>query len=181
MFVKTTLAMATGDEMRATRVTIFNTLLDEEGVRSEEIKRLRRSVSAFKGHLTRAYKEIRFLCSNSGSLDEIVSRKSALDDLFARYAAAVQSLLQNVADMEEQETITRCRRREAEEKALFDEEFTKWFNSARQFVSAELMRVSTPGVISPEFPREVPRETPLYASHRTPPGFPSEFPHETPL
>lgn len=99
----------------------YLTLLDEDGVRSEEIKQLRRSVSAFKGHLMRAYKEIRFLCS--GSLDEIVSRKSALDDLFARYAAAVQTLLQNVVDIEEQETVARCRHREAEEKALFDEEF----------------------------------------------------------
>ena len=50
--------MATDDGMRATRVTTFNTLLDEEGVRSDEIKRLRGSVSAFKGHLTRAYKEL---------------------------------------------------------------------------------------------------------------------------
>ena len=33
--------MATDDEMRATNVTTFNTLLDEGGVRSEEIKRLR--------------------------------------------------------------------------------------------------------------------------------------------
>ena len=124
-----TSAMATDDEMRATRVMTLDTLLDEEGVRSEEIKRLRGSISAYKGHLTRAYKEIRFLCSNSGSLSEIVSRKSALDDLFARYAAAVQSLLQNVVDLEEQERTARGYRREADEKALFDEEFTKWFNS----------------------------------------------------
>ena len=148
--------MATDDGMQATRVMTFNTLLDEEGVRSEEIKRLRGSVSAFKGHLTRAYKEIRFLCSKPGPLSEIVSRKSALDDLFARYTAAVQSLLQNVVDIEEQDTIACCHRREADEKALFDEEFTKWFNSARQFISAESTRVSTPGVISTEVPRTTP-------------------------
>ena len=34
--MKTTLAMTTGDEMRASRATTFNTLLDEEGVRSEK-------------------------------------------------------------------------------------------------------------------------------------------------
>ena len=45
--LKTTLAMATDDELQATHVTEFNTLLDEEGVTSEEIKRLRGSVSAF--------------------------------------------------------------------------------------------------------------------------------------
>ena len=120
--------MATDDELRATRVTTLNTSLDEEGIRLEEIKRLRGSVSAHKGHLTRVYKEykeIRFLCSNSRSLSEIVSRKSASDDLFARYAAAVQSLLRNVVDLEEQKTTARCHRREADEKALFGEKFTK--------------------------------------------------------
>ena len=74
--------MATDDKMQATHVATFNTLLDEEGVRSEEIKRLRGSVSAFKGHLTRAYKEITLLCSNSGPFSDIVLRKGALDDFF---------------------------------------------------------------------------------------------------
>ena len=75
--MKTTSAMASGDDLQATHVTAFSTLLDEEGVSSEEIKRLRGSVSAFKGHLTRAFKDIRLLCSNSGPLSDIVSRKSA--------------------------------------------------------------------------------------------------------
>ena len=141
----------------------------------------------FKGHLTRAYKEIRFLRSKPGPLSKIVSRKSALDDLFARYTAAVQSLLQNVVDIEEQDTITCCHRREADKKALFDEEFTKWFNLVRQFISAESTHVSTPDVISsevprmtpPEFPCEAPRETSLYIPLRTSPEFPWEVPRET--
>ena len=78
-----------------------------------------------------------------------MARKTALDGLSARYAAAVQSLLQNVVDIEERDTIARCHRREADEMALFDEEFTEWFNSARQLVSAESTRVSTLGVVSP--------------------------------
>ena len=190
--MKTTSAMATDDERRATRVTTFNTLSDEEGVRLEEIKRLRGSVSAFKGHLTRAYKEIRLLCSNSGPLSDIVARKSALDDLFARYTTAVQSLLQNVEAIEDRDTIAHCHRREADEKALFDKEFTEWFNSARQFISAESTRVSTPGVVSPEaprrtspqfsreVPREVPRETSPYVFGRTPPEFQRETPQYVP-
>ena len=117
--------MATDDEMRATHVMTFNTLSDKEGVPLEEIKRLRGSVSAFKRHLTRAYKEIRLLCSNPGPLSDIVARKSALDDLFARYTTAVQSLLQNVVAIEDRDKIARCHRCEANEKALFDKEFTE--------------------------------------------------------
>ena len=129
--------MATDDELQAAHVTEFNTLLDEEGVSSEEIKRLRGSVSAFRGHLTRAYNDIRHLCSNSGPLSDIASRKSALDDLFRRYAAAVRNLLQYVVDKEERETIARCHHREVNEKASSDEEFTESHNAARQFVYAE--------------------------------------------
>ena len=181
--------MATDDELQATHVTEFSTLLDEEGVSSEEIKRLRGSISAFKGHLTRAYKDIRLLCSNSGPLSDIVSRKSALDDLFGRYAAAVRNLLQYLVDKEERDAIARCHRREVNEKALFDEEFTEWYNAAGQFVYAESARVSTPGVVSlevprrtlPELPREISRETPPYVPSRTPPELPLEIPRETPL
>ena len=75
-------------------------LLDEEGAHSEDIKELQRSIHPYKGHLTREYNALRFLCSNSGSLSEIMSKKSALDDLFARYAAAVGILLQSLVDLE---------------------------------------------------------------------------------
>ena len=109
-----------------------------------------------------------------------LARKSALDDLFARYTTAVQSLLQNVEAIEDRDTIARCHRREADEKALFDNEFTEWFNSARQFISAGSTHVSTPGVVSREVPREVPRETSPYVFGRIPPEFPREVPREVP-
>ena len=79
-------------------------------------------------------------------------------------------------------------RRKANEKALFDEEFMKWFNSVRQLVSAEIdsTRVSTPRVISPELPREIPCKTPLVTprvstSGLIPPKLPRDIPRETPL
>ena len=59
---------AADDKMRSTHVTTLNTFLYEERVRSEEVRRLRGSVSLYKGHLMKAYSEIRFLFSNSGSL-----------------------------------------------------------------------------------------------------------------
>ena len=166
--LKTTLSTAADDEMRSTRVTTLNTLLDEE------VRRLRGSVSAYKGHLTKAYSDIRFLCSNSGSLSEIVSRKSALDDLFARYTAAVQSLLQKLVDLEEQERTVRNYNHEANEKDVFDEESTKLINSVRQlaFIDTGLAHVCT----STEFLRRTPPELP----HGTQPGIPRETPPELP-
>ena len=134
------------------------------------------------------YKDIRLLCSNLGPLSDIVSRKSALDDLFGRYAAAVQNLLQNMVDKEDRDTIARCHHGEADKKALFDEEFTELYNVVRQFVYAESTRVSTPGVVllevprrtPPELPREISCETSLYIPSRTSPEFPRQAPWETP-
>lgn len=108
-----------------------------------------------------------------------------MDDLFARYTTEVQSLFQNGVAIEDRDTIASCHRHEADEKALFNEEFTAWYNSARQFIAAESTPVSTPGVVSPEVPRrtpptflrEVPRETSPFDFSRTPP----EFSHETSL
>ena len=93
-----------------------------------------------------------------------------------------------MVDREERDTIARCHHRKADEKALFDEEFTEWYNAARQFVSSESTRVSTPGVVSPEAPRRTPpelpheilRETLLYVPSRTSLEFPREAPRETP-
>ena len=134
------------------------------------------------------YKDIRLLCSNSGPLSDIVSRKSALDDLFGRYAVAVQNLLQNMVDKEDRDTIARCHQGGADKKALFDEEFTELYNVVRQFVYAESTRVSTPGIVlfavprrtPPVLPREISCETSLYIPSRTSPEFPREAPCETP-
>ena len=89
-----------------------------------------------------------------------MSRKSALHDLFGRYAAAVHNLLLNVADKEERDTNSRRSQGEADEKALFNEEFTEWYDAARKFVYAESMCVSTPGVVSLEVPCRTPPELP---------------------
>ena len=70
--------------------------------------------------LTRAYNELRFLCSNSGSLSGIMSRKSALDDLFARYTAAFRSSLKSLVKLEEQWKVN--------DKAFFNEKSTRWIN-----------------------------------------------------
>jgi len=93
-----------------------------------------------------------------------------------------------VVDLEEQEMITSYHRREANEKALFYEEFTKWFNSARQLVSAEIVltHVSTPGMIPPELLCEIPCKTPLMTprvstSGVIPPKLPRKIPSKTPL
>ena len=56
-----------------------------------------------------------------------MSKKSALDDLFARYTTAVGSLLQSLADLENCQWEV-----EVTEKALFDDKFTRWINSAKQ-------------------------------------------------
>ena len=114
-----------------------------------------------------------------------MSRKSALDDLFARYTAAVQSLLQKLIDLEEQERTVRNYNREAYEKDLFDEEFTKWINSAGQLalIDTGLAHVSTSSEFLRRTPPQLPHGTPLGFPFKTPPelphGYTPGFPRET--
>lgn len=56
-----------------------------------------------------------------------MSKKSALDDLFVRYTTAVGSLLKSLVDLENCQWEV-----EVTEKALFDDKFTRWINSAKQ-------------------------------------------------
>lgn len=67
-------AMAMNDAIETLWARKFDTSLEEEGARSVEVERLQSSVRAYWGHLMRVYNELRFLCSNSGSLSEFMSK-----------------------------------------------------------------------------------------------------------
>lgn len=112
--------MALDNVIQSLRAKEFDNTLDEEGARSEEIKRLQGFFRAYRGHLTRNYNKRKFLCSNSGSLREIMLRKSTLDDLFARYTAAFRSSLKSLVKLEEQWKVN--------DKAFFNEKSTRWIN-----------------------------------------------------
>lgn len=90
-----------------------------------------------------------------------MSKKSARDDLFARYITAVGGLLQSLVDLEEQEKARRNYQREVTEKALFDDEFTRWINSAKQVASP------TSGLACADTPHETFRGTPREFSRNT--------------
>ena len=61
---------------------------------ADQINQLRRSLSAYRDHLTRLYKEMKLLFSNCGSQMEVLDRKCTLDGLFMRYNAKAKDLLQ---------------------------------------------------------------------------------------
>lgn len=72
-------------------------------------------------HLRLCWMKKAFIQKKSSDYEEIMSRNSALHDLFARYTVAVQSLLQKLIDLEEQERTACNYHRKANEKDLFDE------------------------------------------------------------
>ena len=61
---------------------------------------MQRFLSVYRGHLTRMYNEMEQLLMSSRSPGEVAVRKSALDDLFERYAAKARELLQVITDIE---------------------------------------------------------------------------------
>lgn len=103
-----------------------------------------------------------------------MSKKSALDDLFARYITAVGGLVQSLVDLEKQEKARRNYQWEVTEKALFDDELTRWINSAKQIASP------TSGLTCADTPHETFRATPREFSRNTPRENPREISNGTP-
>ena len=60
-----------------------NVPLEHDRARLEVISQLRGSISAYKGHLTRRYNEIRSLFGDATPVSEIMMKKNSLDDLFS--------------------------------------------------------------------------------------------------
>ena len=136
-----------------TRRTSSYALLEMEG-NADQINQLRRSLSAYRGHLTRLYKEMELLFSNCGSQMEVLDRKCMLDGLFMRYNAKAKDLLQLMTVSVEREQALQDHMREIEMKGFFDEEFARWFSkSCESAISrSELDPAPRDG------PRAIPRE-----------------------
>ena len=129
--------------------------LEGDGVRLEVINQLQGSVTAYKGHLTRRYNEIRSLFANAASVSEIMMKKNSLDDLFSRYSTVVERLLQTVVDLDDKERVAFNYQCELDVRCLFREEFSGRIRSMQglPLPRSELSSARTPH----EKPRESPR------------------------
>ena len=101
-----------------------NVPLEGDGVRLEVINQLQGSVTAYKGHLTRRYNEIRSLFANAAPVSEIMMKKNSLDDLFSRYSTVVERRLQTVVDLDDKERVAFNYQCELDVRCLFQEEFS---------------------------------------------------------
>ena len=88
--------MSVEDGTKELRSERWNVPLEGDGDRLEVISQLRGSISAYKGHLTRRYIEIRSLFPNAAPVSEIMIKKNSLDDLLSSYVTVVERLLQTV-------------------------------------------------------------------------------------
>ena len=122
---------------------------------ADHINQLRRLLSAYRGHLTRPYKELGLLFSSSGSLAEVLDKKCTLDGLFMRYNAKAKDLLQLLTVSDEHEQALPDHMREIETKGLFDEEFARWFSKSCESGTSRPELDPAPR----EGPRVVPRDS----------------------
>ena len=140
---------------RRPRSTRSSASLNEGGVRLEEISRLQGTVSAYKGHLTRRYNDIRSLFANNATVTEIMIKRNSLDDIFTRYSTAVESLLHVLVDVEEKERVERSYQSELDVRCLFHEEFAGRIRSLQKLASPSAE--PTPTLTPLEKPLDSPR------------------------
>ena len=153
-----------------TRPTSSYALLDEDN--ADQINQPRRSLSAYRGHLTRSYKEMGLLFSNCGSLMEVIDEKCTLDGLFIRYNAKAKDLLQLLTVSDDHERALQDHMREIETKGLFDEEFARWYSKSCESATSRPELDPAPR----EGPRVVPRDS-VFVGNRPHPSS-CESPHE---
>ena len=65
-----------------------NMLLNQEAVVNERLNSLKKTVSTYRGHLTRCYRELRELMSDPSKYTEINSKRRMLDGVFESYKEA---------------------------------------------------------------------------------------------
>ena len=137
--------------------------LEGNGVRLEVINQLQGSVTAYKGHLTRRYNEIRSLFANAASVSEIMMKKNSLDDLFSRYSTVVERLLQTVVDLDDKERVAFNYQCELDLRCLFQEEFSGRIRSMQglPLPRSELSSARTPHEKPCESPRGIDSNPPI--------------------
>ena len=65
-----------------------DTMLNRESVLIERLNKLKNMLSAYRGHLTRSYRELKELMSDPNKYKEAISRRDALGSIFESYKEA---------------------------------------------------------------------------------------------
>ena len=152
------------DGSGSTRRMSSYALVDED--KAEQINQLKRSLSAYRGHLTRLYQEMELLFSNFGGQLEAFDRKCILDSLFTRYNSKAKDLLQLTTGSIEHEQVLQDHMREIEMKGFFDEEFARWFSKSCELATSHPdvdLRLR-------EGPRAIPRDSVFVEDQPHPPS-----------
>mgnify|MGYP002803916245 CR=1 FL=1 len=82
-----------------------NTLLNQEAVVNEILNSLKKTVSTYRGHLTRCYRELRELMSDPSKYTEINSKRKMLDGVFESYKDASLTYSQYLIREDEKKSV----------------------------------------------------------------------------
>ena len=161
--------MSVEDGTKELRSERSNVPLEDDSARLEVISQLRGSISAYKGHLTRHYNEIRSLFADAAPVSEIMTKKNSLDDIFSRYVTVVEILLQTVEDLDDKERVAFGYQCELDVRCLFQEEFSGRIRSMQgdPFPRSELSSARTPHEKPRESPRGVGSNPPIIRTSRS--------------
>ena len=89
----------------------------------ETLNRLKGSLTAYRGHLTKAYNEMESLMMNPDAVNEVAKKKCALDNIFKRYEEASFKYSQCLQQSAEREQIAQEHTREIARKEKFERQY----------------------------------------------------------
>ena len=102
---------------------------DQDGVLNEKLNQLKNTLSTYRGHLTRTYREIKELMSDGTRIDEANTKRDALDDIYASYNEASLKYYDLLTREEDKQFVQSLREEEKRRYLEFVQLYVRWLRN----------------------------------------------------
>ena len=116
-------------ELRGRSEGQVSTMLNRESVLIERLNRLKNTLSAYRGHLTRSYRELKESMSDPNKYAEAITRRDALGSIFESYKEASAKYSECLEQEEDKEAVRKQRESEVLKFTEFMRIYSEWLRN----------------------------------------------------
>ena len=116
-------------ELRGRSEGQVSTMLNRESVLIERLNRLKNTLSAYRGHLTRSYRELKESMSDPNKYGEAITRRDALGSIFESYKEASAKYSECLEQEEDKEAVRKQRESEVLKYTEFMRIYSEWLRN----------------------------------------------------
>ncbi|CAB3992200.1 Hypothetical predicted protein, partial [Paramuricea clavata] len=106
-----------------------STLLNQDSVLNERLNKLKNALSAYRGHLTRSYPELKESMSDPNKYAETITRRDALSSIFESYKEASVKYSEYLEREEDKKAVQKLRESEVLRYTEFIRIYSEWLRN----------------------------------------------------